>query len=239
MNVSIGTCASANHELDQACASGAAVSACADDASLSDLTEPTIYIIDDDAGVRDSLALLLGLHNLRVLVFASAEDFLLACDSPRRGCILVDIRMPGMGGLELQRQLAIRAIGLPVVVMTGHGSVAASRVAFKAGAVDFLSKPISEVELIEAISNALALCQGEGCEMPAIRDAQASLNRLTTREKAVLDLLVEGFSIREAATKLAISHRTVEVYKARMMEKLRARNLSDIARIALLAKRNR
>lgn len=197
--------------------------------------DPTIFIVDDDAGVRDSVALLLGLHGLRVLVFASAEDFLAACPTETYGCILLDIRMPGMGGLELQRELVFRAIRLPVIVMTAHGNIAASRTAFKAGAVDFLSKPVAETELMEAIRDGLALRQDSSSQMFVAREAHIRLDRLTAREKDVLDLLVDGNSSREAADKLAISHRTVEVYKARLMEKLCARKLSDLMRIALLA----
>lgn len=196
--------------------------------------DPTIFIVDDDAGVRDSLALLLGLHGLRVLVFACAEDFLSASTSLTYGCILLDIRMPHMGGLELQRELVARGIQLPVIVMTAHENIAASRTAFKAGAVDFLSKPLAQTELLEAIRDALALCQSDGSQVRAVRDAHIRLDRLTAREKDVLGLLVDGHSSREAADKLAISHRTVEVYKARLMEKLCARKLSDLMRIALL-----
>lgn len=196
--------------------------------------DPTIYIIDDDAGVRDSLALLLGLHSLRVAVFACAEDFFSACNPHSHGCILLDIRMPGMGGLELQRQLMVRGIRLPVIVMTAHGNVAASRTAFKAGAVDFLSKPISETELLDAVREALALCQEDGKDVRIVSDAQIRIDRLTAREKDVLGLLVDGLSSRETAERLAISPRTVEVYKARMMEKLCARKLSDLMKIALL-----
>ena len=197
--------------------------------------DATIFIVDDDAGVRDSLALFLGLRGLRVLAFACAEDFLTACPTKAYGCILLDIRMPGMGGLELQRELVVRGIQLPVIVMTGHESIAASRTAFKAGAVDFLSKPVAKTELMEALRDALAMCQDGGGQMPMARDAHIRLDRLTAREKDVLGLLANGHSSREAADKLSVSQRTVEVHKARLMQKLCVRELSDLMRIGLLA----
>jgi FixJ family two-component response regulator len=197
--------------------------------------DPTVCIVDDDGGVRDSLALLLGLNGLRVQVFACAEDFLATRNLPTFGCLLLDIRMPGMGGLELQRKLAGRGIRLPVIVMTAHENIAASRTAFKAGAVDFLAKPIAKTELMEAIRDAFAACQDSRSQTLVARDANIRLDRLTVREKDVLGLLVNGHSSREAADKLAISPRTVEVYKARLMEKLCARKLSDLMRITLLA----
>lgn len=190
--------------------------------------DPTVYIVDDDAAVRDSLALLLGLKNLRVLVFANAEDFLSACSPDWHGCVLLDMRLPGMGGLELQHELLTRGIRLPVVIMTAHSNLAAARVAFKAGAVEFLVKPVSEVELMDALRDAMAI-EGSSIHARLGRPlAKAGLEKLTSREREVLALLVNGLSSREVANKLAISPHTVEVYKGRMMGKLSARSLSDL-----------
>lgn len=119
------------------------------------MMDPTIFIVDDDAGVRDSLSLLLGLRGYRVQVFERAGDFLSVVRAESYGCALFDIRMQGMGGLELQHTLKARGIGLPIIFMTGYANVAAARTAFKAGAVDFLSKPLPEAELLEAIQRAL------------------------------------------------------------------------------------
>jgi len=119
------------------------------------MIDPTIYIVDDDAAVRDSLGLLLGLRGYRIQVFERARDFLDVVHPESRGCALVDVRMQGMGGLELQHTLRARGIGLPIIFMTGFANVAAARTAFKAGAVDFLSKPLSEAELLEGIGRAL------------------------------------------------------------------------------------
>jgi len=189
---------------------------------------PTVYIVDDDAAVRDALALLLGLKNLRVLVFANAEDFLSACSPSWQGCILLDMRLPGMGGLELQRELLTRGIRLPVIVMTAHSNVAAARVAFKAGAVEFLMKPVSEVELMDALRDAMTIEDSSIHSRIGRQFAKASLRKLTSREREVLALLVNGLSSREVADTLAISPHTVEVYKGRMMGKLAARSLSDL-----------
>lgn len=188
----------------------------------------TVYIVDDDAAVRDALALLLGLKNLRVLVFANAEDFLGACSPDWQGCILLDMRLPGMGGLELQRELLTRGIRLPVIVMTAHSNVAAARMAFKAGAVEFLMKPVSEVELMDALRDAMTIEDNSIHGRTGRQFANASLGKLTSREREVLALLMNGLSSREVADTLSISPHTVEAYKGRMMGKLSARELSDL-----------
>jgi FixJ family two-component response regulator len=199
------------------------------------MDEPTIYIIDDDAANRDALSLRLALHNLRVRLFACAEDFLTLCQPDWHGCALVDMHMPSMGGLELQRELVARGIRLPLIIMTAHANVAASRMAFKSGAVDFLVKPLSEVELLEAVGEALTQPQpiAEPVRQPKL--AGPEIDKLTGREKEVLTLLADGLSSREVASRLQISHRTVETYKGRIMEKLNAHKLSELVRLAVLA----
>ncbi len=180
-------------------------------------TNPTVYLIDDDPGIRDAMSLLLGLKNMRVQVFANAEDFL-ADDRPQtNACILLDIRLPGMGGLQLQHTLMSSGNATPVIIMTANPNVAASRMAFKSGAVDFLSKPVLETELIEALYCAFS---SSGSNLKTASDQLESssiLASLTEREREVLDLLVNGSSSRDAAQRLDISHRTVEVYKSRMI----------------------
>jgi FixJ family two-component response regulator len=196
---------------------------------------PTIYLIDDDPGIRDSLSLLLGLRNLRVQVFANAEDFLVADRPQAHACILLDIRLPGMGGLQLQRTLIAAGNWTPVIIMTANPNIAASRTAFKSGAVDFLLKPIAETELIEALCDALSSGSIKLNSAGVRLENNSALCSLTLREREVLDLLVNGSSSREVAQKLAISHRTVEVYKSRMMEKLGVRKLTDLVRLALFS----
>lgn len=172
----------------------------------------TVYIVDDDASVRDSLSLLLSLRGHATASFASAEDFLSAYRPDWRGCLVVDIRMSGMSGLELQAELVARRVSLPVIVVTAHGSVAAARQAFLAQAVDFLEKPFGADALLQAVTHAL-----EG--LPAAEPAARPKAGLTAREAEVLELLVQGLHNRRIAEALGISPRTVEVHKARVLEK--------------------
>lgn len=203
------------------------------------MDHPTVFIVDDDAAIRDSLAVLLGMQGLRVQAFADAQAFLgmLEKSRPSNGCVLLDIRLGGMGGLELQREIASRKNALPVIVMTGHPSVAAARMAFKAGAIDFLSKPLSMHELKDAIDAALHRHFAAPSDNTTWSEATNTLQeQLTTREHQILMLLAKGWTSREIAAHLIISHRTVETYKTRMMQKLKARKITDLVRIALADK---
>lgn len=179
--------------------------------------DATIYIVDDDIAMRDSLALLLGLKGFRTQIFASAENLLAAYSPNWFGCMLVDLRMLGMDGLQLQAELCRRECRVPVVIMTAYGDVATARAALKAGAEDFLEKPFDDSVLIDVLQSAL--------------DAQAPLRQsaprakevpqLTTREQQVADMARAGLQVKQIAAKLNISPRTVEVYKSRMSQKLR------------------
>jgi RNA polymerase sigma factor (sigma-70 family) len=191
-----------------------------------------VYIVDDDPSIRDSVGLLLGLRGYRSAHFASAEDFLLALRADWSGCVLADLRLPGLDGLRMQEELKRRGSQLPVVIITGHGDVAAARAAFKAEAVDFIEKPFDDESLIRAIEAAFgretARIETRGAEEARIE----ALARLTAREREIALLLAAGLHNREIAAKLGISARTVEVHKARIMEKLAARNVADLVRIA-------
>lgn len=190
-----------------------------------------VYIVDDDAAVRDSLSLLLSLRGYRTATFASAEDFLDALRPEWKGCLIADIRMPGMDGLELQRELQRRGVRLPVVIVTAHGDVASARAAFKSDAVDFLEKPFDEEAPIAAVEAAFRReCDRVSRDGESER-RQAVLERLTDREREVVQLLAEGLHNVEVAERLAISPRTVEVHKARIMTKLGAGNLAELIRI--------
>lgn len=202
-------------------------------------TEPgssSVFIVDDDEAVRDSLALLLRLGGLQAQAYASAEAFLAQYARHTPGCLLLDVRMPGMSGLDLQRELAARDIALPVIVMTAHGDVATARAALKAGAFDFFEKPVDDTILIDVVRNALDHDARER-ESTARTDAtRQRMARLTPREREVMQQLAEGKHNRDIAQALGISPRTVEVYKARMMEKLQARSLADVIKLALAAR---
>jgi FixJ family two-component response regulator len=201
--------------------------------------EQTVFIVDDDVAVRDSLALLLGLKGYRTAIFSSAEDFLAAYRKDWRGCLVLDIKMSGMTGLELQAQLTSQGIELPIVIITGHGDAASARSALKSGAVDFLEKPPDEEQLVAAVGSALERDAKRRAEKVGGSEASSRLARLTPRERQVMDLAAAGRHNREIGEALGISPRTVEVYKARLMEKLQARNLSELIRFALTADRER
>jgi FixJ family two-component response regulator len=191
-----------------------------------------VYVVDDDASVRDSLALLLGLRGFRSALFASAEDFLAALEPEWKGCLLTDLRLPGISGLELQQELKRRGTALPLVIITGHGDIAAARAAFKSNAVDFIEKPFDDASLLAAIEAAFEL---EQTRTSAVRDRarrEQAWALLTERERTVAELIVVGLHNRDIAEQLGISPRTVEVHKARIMDKTGARSLADLIRLA-------
>jgi FixJ family two-component response regulator len=193
------------------------------------MNDATVFLIDDDASVRDSLSLLLSLKGIRTLPFAAAEAFLETYRPEWRGCVLTDLQMPEMSGLDLQQALRQRRILLPVVVLTAHGDVRTTRLAMKNGAFDFLEKPVDDEILLDVLKNAIR-------EDSLRHEADSIANGARSRhEREVLDLLVEGLSQREIAGRLEISPRTVEVYKGRMMEKLQCRSLAELIRISLAA----
>jgi two-component system, LuxR family, response regulator FixJ len=202
------------------------------------MPDPTVFVVDDDASVRDALSLLISLKGLRAAVFSSAEDFLAVYDESWRGCLLTDLKMPGLSGLELQARLRERGVKLPVVVLTAHGDVTTTRAALKNGAIDFLEKPPDDEVLVDVLVNAIAIDDERHRAHEQRAQIAAQLARLTPRERSVLELLAEGLQHREIAERLAISPRTVEVYKARMMEKLQCRTLAEVVRIGAMALRN-
>jgi RNA polymerase sigma factor (sigma-70 family) len=201
--------------------------------------EQTVFIVDDDVAVRDALALLLGLKGYRTAIFSSAEDFLAAYRKDWRGCLVLDIKMSGMTGLDLQARLASQNVEMPIVIITGHGDAASARQALKSGAVDFLEKPLDDEQLVAAVGAALERDAKRRAEKVVGDETSSRLARLTPRERQVMDLAAAGRHNREIGEALGISPRTVEVYKARLMEKLQARNLSELIRFALTADRER
>ena len=193
----------------------------------------TVFIVDDDPSVRDALGLLLGIHDYRLAVFADADSFLKAFKPHWHGCLLLDIRMPGMDGLTLQKKLLELGSDLPVVIMTGHGDVDSAREAFRALAVDFLEKPLDESRLLAAISEAFARQRKTADAALTQNQVQRLLDGLTQREKEVMERVVAGRHNREIAAELAISPRTVEVHKARMMDKLGVGSVAELVRLSL------
>ena len=189
-----------------------------------------VFIVDDDASVRDALSLLLSLRGYTTATFASAEDFLSAIRPGWRGCVVLDLRMPGLSGLEVQRRLLERGPTLPVIVITAHGDVTAARQAFLSDAVDFIEMPFNGEQLLAAIERALA-------GLRAVVHAQEARPRkdtsapLSPREREVMALMVQGLHNRLIADELGISPRTVEVHKARVLEKLGVKNLVELVRL--------
>lgn len=193
----------------------------------------TVFIVDDDAKVRDSIALMLGLMGFRTAVFESAEAFLAAYRADWAGCLVVDVRLPGRSGLELQQDLTARASALPVIVITGHGDVATARAAFQARAIDFLEKPFDDEQLRTAINTAFALEKRRVQRADDQRDMAQRLSRLTAREREVMEQATQGRHAKEIAASLGISPRTVEVHKMRLMAKLGVRNVAELVRFTL------
>ena len=195
----------------------------------------TVFLIDDDPGVRDALTLLLSLKGMSTQPFATADTFIQAYHPERAGCVLTDLRMPGMTGLELQAALAERHIDVPLVVLTAHGDVATARAALKNGAFDFLEKPVDDDLLVEVLRNALRVDRERRAASSSRSAADRRLERLTGREREILALLAAGHQNREIAAQLSISPRTVEVHKARIMEKLQCHSLAELIRMSRAA----
>jgi len=200
-------------------------------------SQSVVYIVDDDSGVRDSLDILLRLHGYATVSFASGEAFLASLDEPHArasGVVLLDLRLPGLSGAQVQAELAARKLPWPVVILTAHGDVASARNALKAGASDFIEKPIQEPVLLAALEN--GVIQQRVAQSDAVRkaDVERRLARLTPREREVLAMIVEGRHNREVAQVLGISPRTVEVYKSRVMDKLDVERLPDLIRLTLM-----
>lgn len=200
---------------------------------MPDATTPTVFLVDDDEAVRSSLLVLLRLKGLAAEAFASAEEFLAAWQPGRLGCLLVDLRMPGMSGLELLARLRDVGCDLPAIVVTAHGDVANTRSSFRAGAVDFFEKPLDNEALLAAIREAMDRSAERARATRERARIAERLSRLTAREREVLDLVAAGRHNREIAAALGISARTVEVYKARVMAKLQTRRVPDLVRLVL------
>lgn len=193
----------------------------------------TVFIVEDDQSVRDALGLLLGLQGFSVVLFADAEGFLAARRADWSGCLLIDIRMPGMDGLTLQKRLLESGCSLPVIVMTGHGDVESARQAFRAQAVDFIEKPIDHDKLLRAIDEAFSRQSASQEQRDRQTGATRLLATLTPREREVMDQVVAGRHNRDIARALDISPRTVEVHKARLLAKLRVNSIADLVRLSL------
>ena len=196
---------------------------------------PTVYIVDDDDAVREALGALLGSVCLLYESFASAEAFLAVASSQMRGCLLLDVRMPGMSGLELQRILQDQGVALQVVIITGHGDVPMAVRALKAGAADFIEKPFNEQDLLDRIQTCLKDDQNLWHTRQVQNEAAARFGTLTPRENAVMELLAAGNHTKKIAAQLNIQDRTVDVHRFNIMHKVGARTLAELLRLWSIA----
>lgn len=197
----------------------------------------TVYIVDDDDAVRRALGFALQAEGFPVQSFSSAKAFLEG-GSTRRGCLITDVRMPEMDGLELQQEVAKRRLPVTIIVITGHGDVPIAVRAMRAGAVDFIEKPFEHALLVECVKRALELNLAHVNTIDQTSQAKELVRTLTDRERSVLGILVQGQPNKIVAYELGISIRTVEVHRANIMKKARARSLSDLVRISMAVGRN-
>ena len=197
--------------------------------------DQTIFVVDDDEAVRDSLGALLESAGFEVETFSSGADFLDRLDPKRGGCIVLDVRMPGLSGLEIQEKLTEKRITLPVIIITGHGDVPIAVQAIKAGAMDFIEKPFGDDIILESVGRALEQGRRNKRDASSAVEIEARMARLTPREREVLGQLVIGNPNKIIAYELGISPRTVEIHRARVIEKMEARSLSHLVRLAITA----
>jgi len=190
-----------------------------------------VYIVDDDAAVLDSIRMLLEAAGYAVAVFHGAEDFLEICTPDTQGCIILDVNMPDMDGPALQEELVRRGLHLPIIFLTGHGTIPLTVRTIKAGAVDFLTKPVAGTVLLERVQEAMNKCANLQEQARASQTISARLATLTEREREVMKLAVEGHTSKEIAQRLDISYRTVEIHRAHLMQKSGASNMLELARI--------
>jgi RNA polymerase sigma factor (sigma-70 family) len=198
--------------------------------------EPTVFVVDDDPGVGDAIRLLMRSVGLPSEAFLSAGDFLEAYEPERAGCLVLDVRMPGMSGLDLQARLQEMGSTLPIIFVTAHGDVPMAVDAVKAGARDFVQKPFRDQELLDKIQEALEADTRGRAERSDLNEIRSRLESLTPRETEVMDLVVAGKPNKNIARALGISQRTVEIHRARVMEKMQVRSVSMLVQLVMRAK---
>jgi FixJ family two-component response regulator len=198
-------------------------------------TENIVFLVDDDDAVRDSVSLLMRSADLRTREFASAAEFLDAYDGKQAGCLLLDVRMPAMSGLELQKELSRRGYALPIVFISAHGDIPMAVEALRRGAVDFVPKPFDDQELLAKVKLALAAGEQRQMEEAERHEVRRRSDSLTAREREVMSQVVQGKANKVIASDLGVSQRTVEIHRARVMEKMQAASLAQLVRMVLIA----
>lgn len=197
-------------------------------------SEPTVFVVDDDQEVRNAIQLLMESVGLKVVTFASAQNYLDDFDHTEQGCLVLDVRMAGMSGLELQARLAAEQSHPPIVIITGHGDVQMAVKAIQAGAVDFLEKPFNDQALLDCVHRAIEKDASQRGEAVKLADIRTRLQRLTPREREVLELVITGQRNKVIAIDMGVSQSTVEAHRAKVMEKMEAATLSDLMRMMLI-----
>jgi FixJ family two-component response regulator len=195
--------------------------------------QATVFIVDDDASIRHAMQLLLRSVKLSAEIFPSADEFLDQYDVSRAGCLVLDIRMPGLGGLELQERLLSMGSSMPIIFITGHADVPMAVEAMQKGAFDFIQKPFRDQELLDRISEALSVDRRQRSEQEGRAEVEARFLKLTNREREVMELVVTGKPNKIIAYELGTSQRTVEIHRSRVMDKMQARSLAELVRMSL------
>jgi len=198
------------------------------------LTKAVVFVVDDDQAMRNSLKWLIESVGVQVESFASADEFLAQYQPGRAGCLVLDVRMPGMSGLDLQEYLVEKNVHIPVVIITGHGDVPMAVRAMKGGAIDFIEKPFNDEVLLDAIRRAIAYEEQQRSQHVENLHIQERLSHLTPREHEVMEMVTEGRSNKEIANALGVSAKTIEAHRARVMEKMQAGSLAELVRMVLL-----
>jgi RNA polymerase sigma factor (sigma-70 family) len=196
---------------------------------------PTVFVVDDDPSIRFAMQALMDSVDLDHEIYGSADEFLENVDEQRPGCLVLDIRMPGLGGLELQEELIKRGNTVPIIFITGHGDVPMAVDAMQKGAVDFIQKPFRDQDLLDRVREALSTDEERRAEQQQHAEVADRLARLTNREREVFDLVVTGKPNKVIAYELGVSQRTVEIHRARVMEKMQARSLADLVKMHMNA----
>jgi len=202
---------------------------------MTSVAQQLVYVVDDDPGMLDSTVWLLESVGLKAVPFTSGREFLEHCDPSLNACVLLDVRMPGMGGLNVQEELRQRDIRLPLIFVSGHADVPIVVRAFKAGAVDFIEKPYNEQLLLDSVQQALSRADSHQSQSAGQARVQALLESLTPREKDVLLPLVQGYTNREIAEQLGVSVKTIDLYRSRVMKRMQAEHLPELVGMAIAA----
>lgn len=197
------------------------------------MAAPVVFIIDDQESIRHALGEMLDVFGYQVETYETADSFLSKCDPSRAGCVVADVRMPGMSGIELVEELARRRSALPVVLISGHADVPMAVAAIRAGAEDFIEKPVDDVHLVAAINRGLARAFERQVQQQSLQELNTQFGRLTPREREVFDLVIQGFTSHAIASRLELSTRTIESYRVQVMEKMRAESVAALVRQAI------